>query len=117
MNSDTPSGAELPGNDDYEADLITLEDEDGSEHTFEVVDTADMDGVRYFAVVPYSEDPSKRLQEDAEMLIMRLNEEDGEEYLDVVDDDDELSAAGQLFMNRLSEVYDIDMDELNFGTK
>lgn len=103
-----PAGEE----EDYEPDLLTLEDEDGKQHTFEVMDAADVDGIRYMAVVPYDADPAQRLAEDAEMLIMRVGEEDGEEYLDVLEDDEELLRIGQVFLNRLSEVYDIDLDEL-----
>ena len=102
--------------EDYEADIITLEDEDGREHNFEVVDAADINGERYLAVVPYNEDPALRLSEDTEMLIMRIGEESGEEYLDLVDDEEELHTAGQMFLKRLSEVYHIDMDDLELET-
>ena len=98
--------------EEYEPDLIALEDEDGHEHTFEVLDATDIDGVRYFAMVPYHEDAAKRLADDAEMLIMRIGEEDGEEYLDLVEDEDELYVAGQVFLQRLSDVFDIDLDDL-----
>ena len=33
-------------------DLLTLEDEDGQECTFEVVDATEVKGTRYLAVVP-----------------------------------------------------------------
>ena len=42
---------------------------------------------------------------------MRVGEEDGEEYLDVVDDDEELYEVSELFAHRLEELYDIDLDE------
>lgn len=96
----------------YEADIITLEDDEGNEHAFEVLDATDIDDVRYLAMVPYSEDPAQRLEEDADMLIMRMGEENGEEFLDVVEDEDELMMVGKVFIDRLSEVYDIDLDEL-----
>ena len=99
---------------DYEPDLITLEDENGREHTFEVLDAASLDENRYLAVVPYSENPEERLAEDAEMLIMRIGEEDGNEYLDIVDDETELQNVGQMFLNRLSDVYNIDLEDLEF---
>ena len=37
--------------EDYEPDLITLEDEDGQECTFEVIDATDYEGVHYLALV------------------------------------------------------------------
>ncbi len=107
--------ASLPLNvpeEEYEPDILTLEDEDGHEHMFEVIDAASLGENRYLAVVPYFEDAKDRLAEDAEMLIMRIGEENGEEYLDIVEDETELQGAGQMFMNRLSEVYNIDLEEL-----
>ncbi len=40
-------------------DLLTLEDEDGKECTFEVIDATEVNGTRYLAVIPYQEDPRK----------------------------------------------------------
>lgn len=108
----------LEDDEDYEPDLITLEDENGNEHTFEVVDAADLDDIRYMAMVPYHEDPAQRLAEDAEMIIMRVcdGEDDDEEYLDIVDDENELRKVGAMFVSRLQEIFDIDMDELENQT-
>ncbi|MDL2219982.1 DUF1292 domain-containing protein [Ruminococcaceae bacterium OttesenSCG-928-O06] len=98
--------------EDYTPDLLSLEDEDGKEHNFEVLDAFEMDDERYLAMAPYSEDAAERLAQNAEILMMRLGEEDGEEYLDLVEDEEEFSAAMQVFFNRMSDVYDIDVDEL-----
>ncbi len=85
--------------DDYQPDLITLEDDTGEEHTFEVLDATEEGGVRYFAMVPYSENPNERLAADAEMIIMRAGEDEGgEEYLDIVDDEEELFTIGEVFL-------------------
>lgn len=98
--------------EEYEPDILTLEDENGKEHVFEVIDAADIDGSRYLAMVLYIEDPAARLEEDSEMLIMKVSELDGEEVLDIVEEEEELYQISQVFYNRLSEVYDIDMEEL-----
>ena len=97
--------------EDYEPDILTLTDEDGKECSFEVIDAADYNDTRYLAVVPYADDSTELLEEDANLIIMRVGEEDGEEYLDIVDDDEELYEVGDMFANRLSEIYDIDADE------
>lgn len=98
--------------EEYEADLLTLEDEDGKEHTFEVIDAVDINDERYLAMVLYIEDPAARLEEDSEMIIMKITELDGEEVLDVVEDDEELYEVSKVFYKRLSEVYDINLDDL-----
>lgn len=100
--------------EEYDPDLILLEDENGEQHTFEVIDATEVGEHRYLAVLPYEESPSDE-EEDADMIVMRVGEEDGGEYLDIVDDPDELSGVIQVFLNRLSELYDIDLAGLEPG--
>ena len=92
-------------------DLLTLEDEDVKEVTFEVIDATEVNGTRYLAVIPYQEDPES-LQEDAELILMRIGTDDEGEYMDIVDDDEELITVGKVFEERLRAMYDIDDSEL-----
>ena len=92
-------------------DLLTLEDEDGKEVTFEVIDATEVNGTRYLAVIPYQEDPES-LHEDAELILMRIDTDEEGEYMDIVDDDEELLTVGKVFEERLSAMYDIDDSEL-----
>lgn len=92
-------------------DLLTLEDEDGKEVTFEVIDATEVNGTRYLAVIPYQEDPES-LQEDAELILMRIGTDDEGEYMDIVDDDEELITVGKVFEERLRAMYDINDSEL-----
>ena len=92
-------------------DLLTLEDEDGKEVTFEVIDATEVNGTRYLAVIPYQEDPES-LQEDAELILMRIGTDDEGEYMDIVDDDEELITVGKVIEERLRAMYDIDDSEL-----
>ena len=93
-------------------DLLTLEDEDGKEVTFEVIDATEENGTRYLAVIPYQEDPES-LQEEAELILMRIGTDDQGEYMDIVDDDEELLTVGKVFEERLRAMYDIDDSELD----
>ena len=97
--------------EEYQPDLMTLEDEDGNEVTFEVIDATEVNGTRYLAVIPYQEDPES-LQEDAELILMRIGTDDEGEYMDIVDDDEELLTVGKVFEERLRAMYDIDDSEL-----
>ena len=85
-------------------DLLTLEDEDGKEVTFEVIDATEVNGTRYLAVIPYQEDPES-LQEDAELILMRIGTDDEGEYMDII-------TVGKVFEERLRAMYDIDDSEL-----
>ena len=84
-----------------------LEDEDGNEVTFEVIDALDHKGVHYLAVVEYAEN-EEDLNEDAQLVILSVGEDDEGEYLDVVEDDEVLMEVSKLFEQRLSEDYDIE---------
>ena len=97
--------------DEAAPDLLTLEDEDGKEVTFEVIDATEVNGTRYLAVIPYQEYPES-LQEDAELILMRIGTDDEGEYMDIVDDDEELITVGKVFEERLRAMYDIDDSEL-----
>ncbi len=113
MADDMRNGADLPVEDLEDApDILTLEDEDGKECSFEVIDATDVDGVHYLAVIPYQEDP-EALSEEAELIIMRVGKDDEGEFMDIVDDDEELYRISSVFEKRLREQYDIDDAELN----
>ena len=92
--------------EEYQPDLMTLEDEDGNEVTFEVIDALDHKGVHYLAVVEYTENEEDA--EDAQLVILSVGEDDEGEYLDVVEDDETLLEVSKLFEKRLSEEYEID---------
>ena len=82
-----------------------------SPEMLEVIDATEVNGTRYLAVIPYQEDPES-LQEDAELILMRIGTDDEGEYMDIVDDDEELITVGKVFEERLRAMYDIDDSEL-----
>ena len=92
--------------EENQPDLMTLEDEDGNEITFEVIDALDHKGVHYLAVVEYTENEEDA--EDAQLVILSVGEDDEGEYLDVVEDDETLLEVSKLFEQRLSDDYEID---------
>ena len=92
--------------EEYQPDLMTLEDEDGNEVTCEVIDALDHKGVHYLAVVEYTENEEDA--EDAQLVILSVGEDDEGEYLDVVEDDETLLEVSKLFEQRLSDDYEID---------
>ena len=99
----------LPGQqEEYEPDLITLEDEEGKEHVFEVIVSADHKGSRYMALVPYVEDEEEMLEADLELVLMKVGEDQDGEFLDIVEDDEELYEVSNMFEKRLREFFDIE---------
>ncbi|MEG2053694.1 MAG: DUF1292 domain-containing protein, partial [Oscillospiraceae bacterium] len=69
---------------------------------------ADYKDERYLAVVPYAEDEKEILEEDANLIIMKVCQDGDEEYLDIVDDDEEFYNVGEVFAKRLEEFYDLE---------
>ena len=92
---------------EYGNDILTLEDDDGVEHTFEVLDSIENAGTRYLALSPFYDDPQQTLADSGELVILRVVEADGEEFLETIDDEDEMDEIADIFMERLEEDYDV----------
>ena len=92
--------------EEYQPDLMTLQDEDGNEVTFEVIDALDHKGVHYLAAVEYAE--TEEEAENAQLVILSVGEDDEGEYLDVVEDDETLLEVSKLFEKRLSDQFEIE---------
>ncbi|MDE7287916.1 MAG: DUF1292 domain-containing protein [Oscillospiraceae bacterium] len=91
------------------ADLYTLVDEDGVEQQFEMLDTLEVGDDRYYALVPYYDDPTKEVEADTELVVLKSEYDDNnEETLVSIDDDDEYERIGNMFLERLNEIYDGD---------
>lgn len=88
---------------EYGNDILTLEDDDGVEHTFEVLDSIENAGTRYLALSPVYDDPQQTLADSGELVILRVVEADGEEFLETIVRRDEMVRNCRLFMERLEE--------------
>ena len=92
---------------DMAADLYTLVDEDGVEQQFELLDTMDVGNDRYYALVPYYDDPTKELEADSELVVLKSEyDKNGDESLVSIDDDAEYERIGNMFLDRLNQLYD-----------
>lgn len=93
--------------ENFEApELLTLEDENGEETVFEILDTMDLNEKTYVALTPYFENPEEMLEGDAELVVLVSETVDGEEFLASIDDDEEYDRVGALFLERLMAEYD-----------
>ncbi len=98
----------MPENNDYNPDIITLSDDNGKEYSFEVLDAIETDEARYLALLPTYDDPQKLLEEDGELVIVKVGEENGEEYFYEIEDDDEYETIADAFIDRLEDYFEID---------
>ncbi|MEG1870265.1 MAG: DUF1292 domain-containing protein [Oscillospiraceae bacterium] len=94
--------------DDYTPELLSLLDEEGNEHEFEVLDTLELNDNRYLALLPMAEDPDDVLEDDGQLVIFKvmIDEETKEEYLEAIEDEDEFTTVSSTFMERLEEDFD-----------
>ena len=96
-------------------DIINIIDEEGKEHNLEIIDALELNDRQYLALLPIFEDESaeEMLQESDELVILRVSDEqdeDGQEYLEAIEDDAEYEEVAQTFMKRLEEDYDFEDD-------
>lgn len=87
--------------EDYGANFITLTDDEGNEFELEYVDALEKDGVTYMAFFPAVEDEADEDSEDYGLVILKSVMENGEELLATVDDEAELNAVYELFMEQI----------------
>ena len=92
--------------------LFTLEDEEGNEQTFELVDVYKEDDITYYALIPQQSDPDN-LEEDDYFVTLKKDDNDGDEYLSSVDDENELDRLAEIFMERIFVEEDCDCDDEN----
>lgn len=100
--------SETKMNEDYNPDIITLSDDDGNEFTFEVLDAIENDEARYLALLPVYEDPKKMLDDSGELVIVKVDEENGEEFFSEIEDDDEYEMVADAFIDRLQNAFEIE---------
>ena len=89
----------------FEADLITLIDDDGQEHEFEIIDELENDEGHFMALVPTQQDPEDMTSDAETYYIFEVVEEDGEEQLQEVEDDALLDKLADIFETRFNEAY------------
>ena len=88
---------------EYEAEIITLEDDLGNEQDFEFLDTVEYDGEEYIVLLPVEE------EENSEVMILKVESLDDEnESYAGIDDEDVLNAVFDIFKERYKDDFDFE---------
>lgn len=90
--------------EDFGPDFITIVDDEGTEIELEFVDALEYEGCTYMAFFPTSEE--EEVDEDSEdygLIILKSEEENGESFLAIIDDEALLEKVYQAFMERFLE--------------
>lgn len=95
---------------EYNPDIYTLIDEEGVEQAFELLDIMELDDERYFALIPYYDEPEEAVEDDGDLIILKsMMDENGEELMISIDDEEEYQRVGGIFLEKLSQMFE---DEL-----
>ncbi|MDP4153311.1 MAG: DUF1292 domain-containing protein [Bacillota bacterium] len=94
----------------FDGTIVTLVDEDGSEKTFEHIDTLEIEGETYAALVPVYDEPQEMLEADGELVILKvILDENGEVFYVTIDDDDEFNRIAEEFEKRFDQSDDFEL--------
>ncbi len=97
---------------EYNPDIVSVVDEEGKEHVFEELDRIETDKGRYVALLPMYDDPQEMLEDDGELIILKVEEDDdGDTYLCPIEDEEEFNEVGEAFEERLSDMFDFEDEE------
>lgn len=97
--------------DSYSPNILTVTDDDGTEHVFEELDRIETETDRYIALMPSYDDSEELLEDDGELIIVKVREEGGETFLYPIEDDAEFAEIAHVFEERLQDLFEIDLDE------
>jgi uncharacterized protein YrzB (UPF0473 family) len=98
-------------NEEYNPDIVTLSNEDGEEYTFEIIDGIETDDSRYLALLPVFDKPEDKVDDNGELVILKVFEDEEGEYYEEIDDDDEYETIADAFVSRLQDLFEIDEEE------
>lgn len=92
---------------DYDFDIVSVVDEEGTEHIFEELDRIETDdGKRYVALLPVFDEKEEILDDDGDVFILEVTEENGDPYLVQIEDEKVLEEIAKIFEERLSDLFE-----------
>ena len=86
--------------EEYGPDFVSITDDEGNEFELEHLGTLEYSGQEYMAFVPADMDED---DEDFGLILLKVIEQDGEQLLADIDDETELNAVYEQFMEELFE--------------
>ena len=86
-------------NENYEPDIISVTDDDGNEILFELV---------YGSKTEFSDEALDMVVADQEVIMHKVAEENGEEYLEEIEDEAEYNEVSEILMNKIEQQYDVE---------
>ncbi len=96
----------------YEPDLLSVTDEDGNEIVFELLERYETDEDVYVAITEYHDTAEEIIEADYEVIILKVvNDENGDEYLEEIQDEIEYEQVSDILMSMVEKKYDVEYFE------
>lgn len=96
----------------YEPDIISVNDEDGNEILFELLERYETDDDVYVAITEYSDDDEDIVEADFEVIILKVvTDDNGDEYLEEIQDEMEYEQVSDILMSKVEEKFDVEYFE------
>ncbi len=88
----------------FDADLISLIDEEGNEYEFEIIDEIDYKDGHYYALMPLFDLPEEGIDSQSTYMIFEaVEDENGEPQLAEIDDD--------VLLDEVAEIFEANFDD------
>ncbi len=91
--------------EEYNPDIVSVIDENGVEHIFEELDRIETDNGKYVALLPVYDDAEDIIDDDGEIIILQVDDENGETYLCPIEDEKVFDEIGKIFEDRLQDLF------------
>ena len=96
----------------YEPDIISVNDEDGNEILFELIERYETDDDVYVAITEYRDDDEDIVEADFEVIILKVvTDDNGDEYLEEIQDEMEYEQVSDILMSKVEEKFDVEYFE------
>ena len=95
----------------YEPDIISVTDENGNEILFELLERYETDDNVYVAITRYYETDEEIVDGDYEVIILKVENDAGDEYLAEIEDEMEFEQISDILMAKVEEKYDVEYFE------
>ena len=103
--------------EEFGNNIVSVLDDEGNEHQFELLDAIETDDGRYVALLPIYSEAEDAIEDDGELIILEVVNHEGEDILIPIEDEERFDEIAEIFEERLSEYYEInEVDESTDGT-
>ena len=93
--------------EEYGSDIVSVLDDEGNEHQFELLDAIETDEGRYVALLPIYSDAESAIEDDGELVILEVVNDEGDDLLVPIEDDEVFENVAEIFEERLADLYEI----------